>query len=326
MAFFFRPNIGSFTVSSKSPFQLDNAGLSVSVAASALTIALKQLDGSSDATAIAPINIAFRSGTLTSGAINKREITSSLSITVPSGATLGHTSAVAGLIYVYAVDNSGTISLAVSSQPVNENELQSVTAITTGSDTLGTLYGTALSSKPVRLLGRLVSTQTTAGTWDAAPTEVSIVAPGWDANFESYPWEAWTPTGSWSTNTTYTGYKRRVGQNLEGMVLIALSGAPEVTSLTVTLPDSLSSDSTVAMSSGSYISPVGIGEAREGGGSGYYIEATLGASATTLAIRTLNVSATYPTRISVTSALPFAAGSSDFYWFNFSVPILGWSA
>ena len=49
-------------------------------------------------------------------------------------------------------------------------------------------------------------------------------------------WEAFTPTGSWTTNTTYTGYSRKVGDTKEYKVGIALAGAPDTATLTINLP------------------------------------------------------------------------------------------
>lgn len=49
-------------------------------------------------------------------------------------------------------------------------------------------------------------------------------------------WEPWTPTGTWTTNTTYTGYKRRVGENVEAYVQVLLSGAPNSAALSINLP------------------------------------------------------------------------------------------
>lgn len=49
-------------------------------------------------------------------------------------------------------------------------------------------------------------------------------------------WESWTPTGSWTANTTYTGRRRRRGDTKEYEVLVATSGAPTSADLTITLP------------------------------------------------------------------------------------------
>ncbi len=47
---------------------------------------------------------------------------------------------------------------------------------------------------------------------------------------------SWTPTGAWSTNTTYTGYWWRTGDRMNIEVHIALAGAPTSATLTVTMP------------------------------------------------------------------------------------------
>lgn len=59
-----------------------------------------------------------------------------------------------------------------------------------------------------------------------------------------YGWTAYTPTGSWSTNTTYTGFHRRINGTLELDIKIALAGAPTAASLTVNLPTGLVIDTT----------------------------------------------------------------------------------
>jgi hypothetical protein len=41
-------------------------------------------------------------------------------------------------------------------------------------------------------------------------------------------WASFTPTGSWTTNTTYTGFYRIVGDTMEVQVSVACSGAPNV--------------------------------------------------------------------------------------------------
>lgn len=158
-------------------YEISNMGLSTSVASNALTIALKQSDGSTDpSTGSSAVNVGFRSSTATSGALSYVSATSSVSITVPSGATLRHFSGADEYIYVYALNNSGTIELAVSSQLWDERSLQSTTAIDTSSDSVG-LYSTTLrSSVPIRLLGRIKSNQTTAGTWASSMSEVSLAS------------------------------------------------------------------------------------------------------------------------------------------------------
>jgi hypothetical protein len=158
------------------PYGLLNVGLSTSVAASALTINLTQADGTTDP-GVSPANvgISFRSSTLATGSVLSRSVVSALSIVVTSGATLGHNDALADYIYVYAIDNAGTVELAVSSSSHwDEGTRYTTTSMSSGADDAATLYSTTgRSNVAIRLIGRLLSTQTTAGTWASAITEVS---------------------------------------------------------------------------------------------------------------------------------------------------------
>ena len=55
-------------------------------------------------------------------------------------------------------------------------------------------------------------------------------------------WESFTPTGSWSTNTTWTGERRRVGDSWEFNIKAAFTGAPDNVAFTIDMPDSLTID------------------------------------------------------------------------------------
>jgi len=158
-----------------SNFDEINLSLASSVGSSALTVALKDKAGS-DPTGGSPVKIAFRSSTATTGTYNTRTVSAALSVVVSSGSTLGHVASEEYPIYVYALDNSGTVELAVSTTLFDTLKLQSTTAEGgAGAADSGTvLYSTtARSNVPIRLLGRLLSTQTTAGTWAAVPTTTS---------------------------------------------------------------------------------------------------------------------------------------------------------
>ena len=58
-------------------------------------------------------------------------------------------------------------------------------------------------------------------------------------------WVSYTPTGSWTTNTTYTGKWRRVGDSIQVQAKITLSGAPNAaTQLQIGIPSGLTIDTT----------------------------------------------------------------------------------
>jgi hypothetical protein len=137
--------------------------INASVAASALTLTLN------------PTTLDFRSSSLTSGTVNTREIASAISIVVPSGATLGTINAVQNQLIVLAIDNAGTIELAVvniaGGTNLDETTLISTTALSAASDSNNVVYSTtARTNVPFRVVGTVVSTQATAGTWATAPS------------------------------------------------------------------------------------------------------------------------------------------------------------
>lgn len=158
-----------------SSIEVTNLGLACSVATSNLTIALKQSDGTTDPTRAKPVIVGMPNVTTTSGGFLQRFVAAALSLTVLSGATLGQTSAVAAELYVYLIDNAGTLELAVAGYDAGDSGIVSTTAMTTGSDSAAVMYSAvARSSVPFRKIGRLTNTQATAGTWATVPSVVKL--------------------------------------------------------------------------------------------------------------------------------------------------------
>lgn len=155
---------------------IQNLGLTASVATNALTISLKVAAGT-DATGTDQVKIGFRSTTLTSGVISLVAHSAALSTVISSGSTGGHTNAVEGSLYIYAINNAGAIELAWSSIYFDETKL--VTTIAEGgagtADSISAIYSSvARTSVACRLIGRMLSTQTTAGLWAAVPTNIQV--------------------------------------------------------------------------------------------------------------------------------------------------------
>lgn len=152
------------------PYDAKNYSIKAAVAADALTITVNDAnDGTPSASS--PLKIAFRSSTLTSGTYTVNTTTSALTITVPSGATLGHTSGIDERVYVYALDNAGTTELFVTGGAyLNSGARITTTAIDTASDSRTVAYSTsARTNVGYRLLGYLSVNEATAGTWASAP-------------------------------------------------------------------------------------------------------------------------------------------------------------
>jgi len=161
-----------------------NLQLNASVAASALTISLKDRNGN-DPSATSPIVLTFS----LFGNNVSRAVAAPLSITIPSGANLGTLNGLGNRIWVGLFDNAGTPVLGVynslnaTSGAVlswDETAAQTTTAISAGATSTQTWYtqGGALSAKALRILGFIESTQPTAGAWTVTPIKIQLFGPG----------------------------------------------------------------------------------------------------------------------------------------------------
>jgi hypothetical protein len=153
-----------------------NLGLAITVGSSAMTIALKQANGSTDpAIGTGAVKAKMRSSTLATGAVIERSATSALSLVIPSTATMGRTNGLVGHLYHYLIDNAGTLELAVSGGWFGKAGIITTTTIDAGSDSGNVMYSTTgRSNVPFICIGRSIDTQTTAGTWAAVPSTVEI--------------------------------------------------------------------------------------------------------------------------------------------------------
>lgn len=314
--------VGSWVEQIESADQLRNISIACSVGASALTITMNGADGNAlSATNYAKIK--YRSSTATSGTPATVKTTSSPTLTVSSGSTLGHTSAEPCEFFVYAINNAGTTELAVSTILFDDGTLVSTTAEggAGAADSRTVMYSTtARTDVACRLLARLKSTQTVAGTWAAVPTEVSLVP------FSTPPaysdWVTYTPTGSWSSNVTYTGKWRRVGGEMSVRVKIACSGAPTTAALTVNLPTGYHADSTRLMDSSTNNS-LGFGGLFDA--STYVGLVNIRYSSTTAVEVRAQSQASPFNWLVVSESAPMTFANNDLVYLDFTVPIIGWS-
>lgn len=162
---------------------LTNVGFKTSVSANALTITLTQSDGASDcSTGSAICKIPFRATTAGSGGFNVRTVSAPLSLTIPSGTILASTVAPPdNYYYVYAIDVSGTVALAVSRLQhdsfVNAGAgqiLVNTTAITGGNNYQQIYSSSAHTGVPIRLIGRFIANEATPGTWATNATVLEL--------------------------------------------------------------------------------------------------------------------------------------------------------
>lgn len=175
--------------------------ITASVASNALTITLN------------PTTLDFRSSTLGSGTVNTRTVSAAISVVVSSGSTLGTVNGVDNRLAVLAIDNAGTVELAVVNVAGGTNLDETGVISTTAeggagnADSASVIYSTtARTNVPYRVVGFVESTQTTAGTWATAPSKVQGFGGQAFAYMSSIGYnQTWQDvTASRANNTTYT--------------------------------------------------------------------------------------------------------------------------
>ena len=147
---------------------LEYPTITASVSANALTI------GISAPAANSPSSLEFRNPSLANGAPVAVTLGSALSLTVPSGATLGTVSGQTARLYFALAYNGGTPVLCVCNGFIDETALQSPTTISGTSNSANVIYSAAAVSanSPIRVIGFVDINEATAGIWATAPTIV----------------------------------------------------------------------------------------------------------------------------------------------------------
>lgn len=187
-----------FVILDPLPLQRQIQPITATVAANALTLGLSST------------TLDFRAPALTTGAVNTRSVAAALSLVVPSGATLGTVSGRSERLVLLAIDNAGTVELAVANLAggvnLDETTLISTTAISAAASSASVIYSTtARANVPFRVVGFVGITQAAAGTWATAPTVIqgaggnammSMQSIGYGQNWQDV-------TASRSLSTTY---------------------------------------------------------------------------------------------------------------------------
>lgn len=184
-------------------------------------------------------------------------------------------------------------------------------------------FQTAYNSTSYRLIFHVATTSASAYTLKY--DNISVAATQYVYGTPITDWTSFTPTGSWSTNTTYTGKYRRVGDSMEVQSYVLLSGAPTSATLTVNLPNGYSVDTTKLLNAGTEVPVLGKGQAFDAGVQNYQVRVHYN-NTTSVLVRVMNAGGTYISNNNVTQAVPFTFGSSDYVEMSYSVPIQGWSS
>ena len=135
-------------------------------------------------------------------------------------------------------------------------------------------------------------------------------------------WVSYTPTGGWTSNATYAGRYRRIGDSLEVQYAVTLTGAPNAAGLFINLPSGLTVD-LAKMPTGSLADVAGSAQGLKSG-TGYVFSSYL-ATATSVQVSYI-VNGTTSAEGNVTNALPVAWNNGDLINGTFRVPIQGWSS
>lgn len=139
-------------------------------------------------------------------------------------------------------------------------------------------------------------------------------------------WLAYTPTGSWVTNATYSGFWRRVGDQIQVRAKVVTSGAPTAASLTFSLPSGLTFDTSKLVGTSQDTQNLGIGQILDTGTANYLVGNVGYASSSTVGVYVIGTAATYGGGSAVNATTPFTFGSTDQVSVEFSGPITGWSS
>lgn len=318
-------------------YQIANLTLTTSVAASALTIAVKTKAGS-DASGGSPIFVGMRSPTTATGTYFQRSITAALSMSVSSGATLGGTNSNNEYIYVYLIDNTagpGGLELAVSAERFDQGSIVSTTIMNSSADARSTMYSTtARANVACRLIGRILSNQGTAGTWASAITEISLT-PFKDPVVSD--WIPFTSGGSflYGAGSNYSGSftaradYRRVGSNMEALVRFPFSGGVTGNSiLTIPFGLTIATNQQFVFDTATLPSVVGNGNIYDVSATANYPCQVSVESTTTVVLRYWKATggANECTLVTATNTSPITLANGDIMVYNFSVPISEWKA
>lgn len=152
----------------------NNLGITGTIGSNILTVNVTTQTGATPSGS-SPVQIGFRHTTLATGQYLVGAISAALSIAAPNGASLGLANAQLQTIYIYLQYNSGTPELCLAgTRTFDQTQLQTTTTISSGSTSNSVLYcSTGRSSQPIRFVGALTLTESTAGTYASAVTSIT---------------------------------------------------------------------------------------------------------------------------------------------------------
>ncbi len=217
-------------------------------------------------------------------------------------------------IQVFLYDITNAVMIPISTSKLYSNS-------TTTSSPFSGYFQTAYNSTSYRLIFHTTSISASAFVLelDSIQCTKSVYVYGTPIT----DWTAYTPTGAWVSNSTYTGFWRRAGSDIEVSFKIALAGAPTTATLTVNLPSGITIDTTRMVSATAIDGKLGIfgGHA---GATGDFI-GNIGYNNTTSVVALVQNTSTAANNF-VTQAVPGTFTNGDTVNGTFKVPIIGWGS
>lgn len=172
--------------------------------------------------------------------------------------------------------------------------------------------GSSVTSTSLHTIGEEIEIcDTASATWHVVDRRIPSL------------WIAYTPTGAWSSNTTYTGFWRRVGDSMQIRAKILATGSPTTAFMTVGLPANVTIDTAKLTSSlagvGAMTANVSIHDLTAEKYAGY----AKYASTTTVGVWKDDGDGTYS---EVSDSAPFTFANGDFVDLEVNgIPITGWN-
>ncbi len=217
------------------PNIISNYGLTATAASNTLVVSLKTNNGS-DPSAGDTVDIPFTTGGATTATYTTISINSPVSLTLPKMASSTtstnsfFSSTSTNRLFIYALDNSGSITFGASTNSGYDNATTvTTTAITSSSNVASLLYASASLSVVARLLGAVSVAIDASGNWQS-PTAIAIsnIIPtsGVFASTNSRPSSSIAPLGGIALSST------------SGSFASTSTGFVDITNLSVTLTTS----------------------------------------------------------------------------------------
>jgi len=210
--------------------------------------------------------------------------------------------------YLYDITNS---------QLIEPSNIKMFSNSTTISDKFEATFQTSATGSSYRLIAHVATTS--ASAWELKLDNVTVSPSVYVYGTPITDWVSWTPTGSWTTNTTYTGKKRRVGDEYEYMVRVATSGAPTAAAMIIQIQETI--DTTKLNTTTQYSTAFESSGQAYDSGTGHGVKVVYSSNPNQVALTTV----VGPQSL-VGNTTPFTFGAGDEINVRFTLPILGKSA